>query len=110
MIPEVADKLPESVRPLGKRYDDVDKHAACVHPLVLNLHHGGERPEEHQLGEVPRAVAFKRQLVNSSSVLLRTSHPCRDRLTRMSTCLRFTAVKRSYCSEVTLGLMAHKQK
>lgn len=51
--PEVFDELPEGVCPLGQRYDDVDEDAARVHRLTLNLHHGTERPEEHQLSEAP---------------------------------------------------------
>ena len=76
MIPEVVDELPECVRPFGKRHDDVDERAARVHALALHLRHRAERPEEHELCEVLRAVAFKRQLVNCSSVPLCTSQPC----------------------------------
>lgn len=76
MIPEVVHELPECVRPLGKRYDDVDQHAVCVYALALNLHHRTEWPEEHELCEVPWAVSFKHQLVNGSSVPLCTSQPC----------------------------------
>lgn len=76
MIPEVGDELSECVRPLGKRYDDVDEHAARVHTLAPHLHHGAERPEEHKLCEVLRAVAFKHQMINCSSVPLCASQPC----------------------------------
>lgn len=76
MIPEVVDEPPECVRPLGKRYDDVDERAARVHALALHLHHGTKGSEEHELCEVPRTVAFKHQLVNGSSVPLCTSQPC----------------------------------
>lgn len=75
MIPEVVDELPKCVRPLGKRHNDVDEDAACVQTLALHLQNGTERPEEHELSEVPRAVAFKHQLVDGSSVPLRTSQP-----------------------------------
>lgn len=79
-IPEVADELPECVRPLGKRYDDVDEHASGRHSLALHLQHGAERPEERELREVLRAVAFEQQLVRGPSVPLRTGQPC-DRRT-----------------------------
>ena len=75
MIPEVVDELPESVRPLGKRHNDVDEDAARVQALALHLQHGTKRPEEHELSEVLRAVAFKHQLIDGSSVPLRTSQP-----------------------------------
>lgn len=75
-IPEVADELPECVGPLGKRYNDVDERATCVNPLTLHLHHGAERPEEHQLCKVLRAVAFKHQLVNGSFAPFCTSQSC----------------------------------
>lgn len=51
--PEVFDELPEGVCPLGQRYNDVDEDAAGVHRLTLDLHHGAEGPEEHQLSEAP---------------------------------------------------------
>ncbi len=75
MIPEVVDELPECVCPLGKRHDDVDEDAASVQSLALHLHHGAKWPEEHELSEVRRAVAFKHQLVNASSVPLCASQP-----------------------------------
>lgn len=75
-IPEVVDELPECIWPLGKRYDDVDEHAASVQALTLHLHHGTKWPEKHKLCEVPRAVTFKRKLINASSVSLCTSQPC----------------------------------
>lgn len=75
MIPEVADKLLECVRPLRQRDDDVDEDAVCVYTLALHLHHRTEGPEESKLGEVPRAVTFKHQVVHSPSVPLRTGPP-----------------------------------
>lgn len=75
MLPEVVDELLECVCPLRQRYNDVDEAAARVQTLALHLHHGPEWPEEHELSEVSRAVAFKHQLVNGASVPLGTSQP-----------------------------------
>lgn len=76
MIPEVVDELPECIWPLGKRYDDVDEHAASVHDLTLHLHHWTKWPEKHKLREDPRAVTSKRKLINAPSVSLCTSQTC----------------------------------
>lgn len=81
--PEVFDELPERLCPLGQRYDDVDEDAAHVHALALNLHHGTERPEEHELREAPRAVFSKHQLIYSPPVPLCARQPW-DRHTRGS--------------------------
>lgn len=75
-LPEVVDELSERVRPLRQWYDDVDEHAARIHALALHLHHGAERPEEHELHEVLRVVALKHQLVHCSSVPLCACQPC----------------------------------
>lgn len=76
MIPEIVDELPECVWPLGKRYDDVDEHAARVHALTLHLHQRTKRPEEHKLCKLLRAVTFKHELISGSSVLFCSSQSC----------------------------------
>lgn len=96
--PEVFDEVPERVCPLGQRYDDIDEDAAHVHALALDLHHGPERPEERELRESPRAVFFKRQLIDCSPVPLCASQPW-DRETQV------TARTRALLSRCFIGLL-----
>lgn len=69
-VPEVPHEAPERLHPFGERDDDVDDGAASVHALALHLHGRAERPEEKELGEVLRAVAFEHQLIDGTTVSL----------------------------------------
>lgn len=73
--PEVADELLERLHPLGQRDDNVDDDAVGVHTLTPHLHHGTEGPEEDELGEALRTVAFKQQLIDAASVPFCASQP-----------------------------------
>lgn len=82
-VPEVAHEPTERLHPFRERDDDVDDGATRVHTLTLHLHGWAERPEEKELREVLRPVAFEHQLIGAAPGSLCAGQPCNPETTAL---------------------------